>query len=823
MKKAVSLILCVLMIAALFSGAVVSNAKATVRSARINELTCNVEVTFSDPVDIEDAKFSSIYIANTVPEWMNIDGSCDAIEQLDADGKVFRFYFTNGSQSMMSEQGAITMVLDDGCGIYDVASDEPIDRITFQCERFQDASEKVTKDPLPPPPVIDETPFDFPSDGGLVIDKATGRLIPTFYDKVQTFETGKTPTKEIFVAFNTGGADAGDGTRENPFTKFHMAQAVVKPGEAIRILPGTYTTHDTGKFMDFSGLHGTADAPIWIGGIPGEEMPVLKGGKEAVNCLNSSYIIFHDITIDGATENGFNINDGGNFSDYNAAHHFVFRSLRAFNVGESGNNDFFKFSGINNYWFFDNEASNKSILNTTAGNGDSSGIDNVGCHEAYIAGNYFHDMRGNAFQFKGGSYDADITQNLMINCGERSIIIGGYSGIDGYRVFRDLKEAVAKGEYPHYEAEKIRAYSNIIIDPVASVAIITAKDCFFVNNTVINPRDFLVRILHEDGIPEDLSEPHVDGFNHDNTISNNIFYYSSLIESINHNWASDPGFVRLKPETFTVENNIYYSTINRALDDDFNFVPQVNPIVQKDPKFTNFAGFNFTVAADSPAASAGASIAQFDWLTVDFNGRPFDKNAPTIGALVSSSEGSGERFSDLGSFNWAKDAINALAAKGIINGVSPTEFAPAKQITRADYMLLIVRMLKLDAAVTENFDDVAASKYYYKEIGIAKALGLTDGVGGNLFNPDAPITRQDMFVLAYRILQNQGVDVSPAKGALSDFADYDLISGYAHDALSALVTAGLVQGSDNQINPKGNATRAETAVFIYRLYNLFNA
>ncbi len=180
-------------------------------------------------------------------------------------------------------------------------------------------------------------------------------------------------------------------------------------------------------------------------------------------------------------------------------------------------------------------------------------------------------------------------------------------------------------------------------------------------------------------------------------------------------------------------------------------------------------------------------------------------------------------FTDITNYAWANEAIVALAEKGIIKGVSDTEFAPANDIKRADFMLLLVRMLDLKADVTSNFDDISADKYYYEGVGIAKALGLTTGVGDNKFNPEASITRQDMFVLAYRILQMQNAGLVDAdESAINTFDDYSKIADYAKEGLSSLVKNNLVKGSDNKINPVGNATRAETAVFIYRLYNLLN-
>ena len=180
-------------------------------------------------------------------------------------------------------------------------------------------------------------------------------------------------------------------------------------------------------------------------------------------------------------------------------------------------------------------------------------------------------------------------------------------------------------------------------------------------------------------------------------------------------------------------------------------------------------------------------------------------------------------FTDIANYAWASEAINALAEKGIINGVSDTEYAPANDIKRADFMLLLVRMLDLKAEVADNFDDVTTDKYYYEGVGIAKALGLTTGVGENKFNPEASITRQDMFVLAHRILEMQEIELDEAdETAISAFDDYSKIADYAKAGLASLVKNELVEGSDNKINPVGNATRAETAVFVYRLYNLLN-
>lgn len=177
------------------------------------------------------------------------------------------------------------------------------------------------------------------------------------------------------------------------------------------------------------------------------------------------------------------------------------------------------------------------------------------------------------------------------------------------------------------------------------------------------------------------------------------------------------------------------------------------------------------------------------------------------------------KFTDMDEYWWAMDAVNDLASKGIIKGRSETEFDPDSYITRADNTVLLLRVIGKTAEFEENFDDVYEGKYYYNEIGMAKALGIASGVGNNRFDPDAAIMRQDMATIAYRVLSREGKLTSiPNTAVLNTFTDADYIDFYAREAMAACVNAGFMSGyGDNTINPKGNATRVEVALFIYRI------
>jgi len=177
-------------------------------------------------------------------------------------------------------------------------------------------------------------------------------------------------------------------------------------------------------------------------------------------------------------------------------------------------------------------------------------------------------------------------------------------------------------------------------------------------------------------------------------------------------------------------------------------------------------------------------------------------------------------FKDLGNVAWAQEQIGVMTAKGIINGTGEGNFSPDSNITRGDFLLLLVKTLGLSATVDSNFSDVKPTDYYYEAIGVAKKLGLTKGTGSNTFEAEKEISRQDMMVLVAKAmkvagkLQNTGVPSD-----LEVFKDKNSVAEYAAADVATLVKAGLVKGSGSNIEPNGSTTRAEAAVLLYRIYS----
>lgn len=176
------------------------------------------------------------------------------------------------------------------------------------------------------------------------------------------------------------------------------------------------------------------------------------------------------------------------------------------------------------------------------------------------------------------------------------------------------------------------------------------------------------------------------------------------------------------------------------------------------------------------------------------------------------------KFSDLDLTAWAKSDIQALAARGIVNGVSADSFAPKKDVTRAEFAKMLVQALKLQAGEASNpFSDVQEGQWYYEAVVTAYALGIVKGNTDGTFGVQDKISRQDMAVMTYRALSAAGLSVTSASAAPA-FKDASAIAAYAQEAVSAMQQAGIINGmADGTFAPAATANRAQAAVILNQL------
>ena len=179
------------------------------------------------------------------------------------------------------------------------------------------------------------------------------------------------------------------------------------------------------------------------------------------------------------------------------------------------------------------------------------------------------------------------------------------------------------------------------------------------------------------------------------------------------------------------------------------------------------------------------------------------------------------KYQDVSDTSWYSAAVEYVTEKGYMAGVSEDSFAPNTPVTRAMFVTVLAKVAGvkgLDDTVSV-FSDVPAGKWYTGSVAWAAQNGIVSGVSATEFAPNRKITRQDMCVILSKFVQVMEYEL-PQNGAAS-FNDAATISSYARGAVAECTAANLIAGfSDGTFRPKGTATRAQIAVIIMRLAEL---
>lgn len=373
------------------------------------------------------------------------------------------------------------------------------------------------------------------------------------------------------------------------FATIRNAALNAQPGDTILVLKGI---HQGGMLV--SELQGTSEKKIYIIGEPDSKVIIL-GGNNSIQFTNPKNIEISGLIIEQQTSNGMNIDDGGDYST--PAENITITNCIFRNIAASGNNDLLKMSGVDNF----------TIQNCIFENGAAggSGIDMVGCHSGKIQNNSFTNMGSNAIQAKGGTQFIEIYANYFKNCGQRTLNLGGSTGLEYFRPV-DAK----------FEAADLSVLANIFIGSAAPIAYVGCVRVDVINNTIINPERWVIRILQE---TVDESRFEKCG---NNKFENNIIYYGNISTETN----VGPNTL---PETFTFKNNLWYNHQNPNNSGPNIPVSEINQKKGFDPMFADLTNENFELKNGSPAISyidySGTPLA-------DFNGKLY-RNPRSAGAF----------------------------------------------------------------------------------------------------------------------------------------------------------------------------------------------
>lgn len=172
--------------------------------------------------------------------------------------------------------------------------------------------------------------------------------------------------------------------------------------------------------------------------------------------------------------------------------------------------------------------------------------------------------------------------------------------------------------------------------------------------------------------------------------------------------------------------------------------------------------------------------------------------------------------------SWAIDAIEFIGARELTVGITGTSFEPLKALSRGEFTANLMKAygIGIDRTATDNFSDVNPQEAYAPYLATGKKMGIITGTGGNNFAPTRQIGRAEMFALLYNILKAIG-EVPPAvEGGktLASFTDSNEVGEWFREGVDALLRANMIDGTGNNLlQPRAPTARATMAQMLYNL------
>ncbi len=167
-------------------------------------------------------------------------------------------------------------------------------------------------------------------------------------------------------------------------------------------------------------------------------------------------------------------------------------------------------------------------------------------------------------------------------------------------------------------------------------------------------------------------------------------------------------------------------------------------------------------------------------------------------------------YTDVTEDAWYYDYVMEASQKGLVNGFNDGTFKPDANLTRAQFAVMLYRLLGSPSAEGLENPYVDLDADWYKDaILYMTSIGVVNGTGNNKFSPQNNITREQMVTMLHRVAQ---ITVTEGYDVLDSFVDKDAISGYAVEPMVWAINTGVVNGvGKNKLAPQGLATRAQAA------------
>lgn len=292
------------------------------------------------------------------------------------------------------------------------------------------------------------------------------------------------------------------------------------------------------------------------------------------------------------------------------------------------------------------------------------------------------------------------------------------------------------------------------------------------------------------------------------------------------------GFPQVSGIDFTIFSSIAYDQGAQYPGSTYYGPKTINRVVINNINGKAFdAKATYAVITNNFLASGGDTYYAFAAATEQFDtGIPLDEALMdyistelkgVIGGKYAAPQGrihySDDPFNDIK--GWYNDEIILANELGIVNGMTPSSFAPNDNLTREQYVTMLWRMIGKPAATDTTLDFAdAASIHNYAKKAVAWFVenDLLTGYEDNTFRPAANITRAEMATLTYRLLAAADELIDDSLKADAGFTDLQSGRFYV-EAVNVMGNLGIINGmSKNVFEPNGLATRAQAAAIIVR-------
>lgn len=204
--------------------------------------------------------------------------------------------------------------------------------------------------------------------------------------------------------------------------------------------------------------------------------------------------------------------------------------------------------------------------------------------------------------------------------------------------------------------------------------------------------------------------------------------------------------------------------------------------------------------------------------------KPDDAVTGIISSIVASGAlqpgASASQFTDLTSGSWYYDGVRYALENGLMTGTSARTFAPDRPVTRAMLVTILWRLAGEPYGRVSPFEDVLPGSWYAQAVSWAYDKGIVTGVTATSFQPDAPVTREQLCAILCRYAALTGKNTA-ASASLDAFTDRAQVSAYAEASVRWALQTGLLTGvGDGRLAPRSGATRAQLAVLLQRFAGL---